>query len=307
MAKGVGSGRTKPSKFGWRFFGQELKRKREEAGLTQTGLGVRVACSGSYLGQFESGVRKPQLDYAKRIDVELGTDGLFERICTELIDLESEYDDYFEGARYLEGLAVALHEYSMRFVPGLLQTEAYAKAVILGAWPLEQEETIDAWAAPRMQRQLILEHPTRPMLTVVIDESVLRRPVGGASVMYEQLKRLAVMMRRRRILLQVVPYSAGAPPLQGDVKVMEFEDAPPVVYTEGAMSGGLHDAPAKVALYTRALEFTRSVALSPKDSLALIEAVAEEYKREHERGGLAQEQLQRRRGRWFRRLRRSRR
>ncbi|WP_078871560.1 helix-turn-helix domain-containing protein [Streptomyces caatingaensis] len=305
MAKGVGGGRSKPSKFGWRFFGQELKRKREEAGLTQNELGDRVACSGSYLGQFESAVRKPQLDYAKRIDAELGTDGIFERICSELIDAESEYDDYFEGARYLEGLAVALHEYGMRFVPGLVQTEAYAKAVIRGAWPLESEETVDAWAAPRMKRQLILDDPTRPLLWVIIDESVLRRPVGGAAVMHEQLNHLAAMVRRRRIVLQVVPYSVGVPALHGDVKVMEFEDAPPVVYTEGAMSGGLHDNPVKVARYNRALEFVRATALSPRDSLALIETVAEEYGREHESSGMAQEQLQRRRGRWFGRLRRS--
>ncbi|MBH1935129.1 helix-turn-helix transcriptional regulator [Streptomyces sp. AV19] len=306
MAKGVGPGRSKPSKFGWRFFGQELKRKREEAGLTQNELGDRVTCSGSYLGQFESAVRKPQLDYAKRIDAELGTDGIFERICTELIDGESDYPDYFEGARYLEGLAVAIHEYSMGFVPGLLQTEAYAKAVMLGAWPLEREETLDSWVAQRVKRQHLLEDPARPLLWVVLDESVLRRPVGGAAVMCEQLKRLAAMMRKRRIVLQVVPYSAGAPALPGNVKFMEFEDAPPVVYTEGAMTGALHDKPERVARYNRALEFAKAAALSPKNSLALIEAVAKEYG--HERSSVAQEQSQHWWGRqWWRQLRRSRR
>ncbi|GAA2707219.1 MULTISPECIES: helix-turn-helix transcriptional regulator [Streptomyces] len=271
-----GTGWHSRAKFGWEFFGAELKRRREERGLSQQELGRRVFCSGSYIGQFEAGMRKPQLEIAERIDVELGTDGFFARMCRQLIDNEP-YFDYFVEAKYLESIATAIHAYAPLYVPGLFQTAAYARSVMIGSFPLAPDSDIERWLAGRLERQAILEHPTKPLLWAVLDENVIRRPISGPRVMHEQLVHLAALADRRRIMLQVVPMSEGTLTLGGLLKLMSFEDAPTVAYEEGAMSGMLRDDPAQVARYQLAYDFIRATALSPAASLDLIRTVAEEY------------------------------
>ncbi|MEU3751791.1 helix-turn-helix transcriptional regulator [Streptomyces olivoreticuli] len=280
MANGRGMGGYSQPKIGWRFFGTELKIRREAAGFTQQQLGSRVFCSGSYIGQFEAGIRKPQIDVAERIDVELKTDGFFARMCEELID-DSSHIHYFTEAAYLEGFAKTIREYAPMFMPGLLQIEDYARAVFLdGFTPLSDEE-IESRVTSRLARQSILDDPTKPLLWVVIDENVIRRRVGGAAVMSKQLSHVASMARRRRIDMQVLPYEVAVPPLSGMVKLMAFADAPPVAYVEGAQSGGLLDNPASLVGLERGYDRARAAALSPDASLALIESVAEEYANEH--------------------------
>ncbi|MEW1718433.1 helix-turn-helix transcriptional regulator [Streptomyces sp. NPDC093109] len=276
MAKGERPGALGRLKIGWEFFGSELKRQRESAGLTQHQLGERVFCSGSYIGQFEAGFRKPQLDLAERIDVELRTGGLLGRMCAALIN-SSPYANYFAEAVYLESLAVSIRQYAPVFVPGILQTRAYARAVFLAAQPLAPEEKIEELVVTRLERGKLLNHPTTPLLWVVLDESVLRREVGGPAVMHEQLTYIAQLMRRRRILVQVLPLDTGAPPIGALLKLMTFEDMPPVAYEEGSKTGNLLDDPAVVDQCELAYDLARAAALSPERSLALIESAAEEY------------------------------
>ncbi|GAA0430087.1 helix-turn-helix transcriptional regulator [Streptomyces luteireticuli] len=264
---------------GWGFFGTELKIRREGAGLTQQELGAKVFCSGSYIGQFEAGIRRPQPDIAKRIDVELGTDGYFTRVYEELIK-GSPNADWFADVAYLEGLARAIQSYAPTFMPGLLQTPAYARAVFLAGCPFSSDDEIETWTAARLARQRLLEDPTRPLLWTVLDENVVRRPVGGAAVMREQLTRVLSLARKRRVMVQVLPYSAGAPSLESMLKLMTFDDAPPVAYTEGVMSGALLDDPAQVARCELTYDLVRAAALSPEASLALIESAAEGYAHE---------------------------
>lgn len=265
-------------KLGWEFFGTELKRLRETAGLTQQELGARVFCSGSYIGQFETGIRKPQLDLAQRMDVVLGTGGLLGRMCKRLIDA-SPHATYFSEAAYLESIAVTIREYATMFVPGLLQTAAYARAVILASRPVAPDEWVESRVAARLDRARILNHPTSPMIWAVLDENVLRRPVGGAAVMHEQLRHIADLTRRRRIVLQVLPFAAGAPGCSGMLTLLTFEDAPPVAYHEGPKTGNLLDDPAIVEQCELAYDLVRASALSPEESLTLVESVAEDYAR----------------------------
>ncbi|MBB5117978.1 XRE family transcriptional regulator [Streptomyces eurocidicus] len=276
MANGRGAGGFGRSKVGWEFFGSELKRRRETAGFTQQELGTRVFCSGSYIGQFETGIRKPQLDAAERIDEALKTDGFFARMCEGLIN-SSPYIDYFSEVAYLEGLADSIRAYAPMFVPGLFQTAAYARAILLATFPFTPDEELESRVATRLARQGIVDHPTEPMLWVVLDESVLRRQVGGAVVMREQLMRVVTLVRNRRIGMQVLPFGAGAPALSGMLKLMTFEDAPPVAYSEGVMSGSLLDDPALVARCERTYDLVGAAALSPEASLSLVQSVAEEY------------------------------
>ncbi|MFE7170830.1 Scr1 family TA system antitoxin-like transcriptional regulator [Streptomyces sp. NPDC057616] len=263
----------------WEFFGAELKRRREAAGFTQADLGSRVFVSGAYIGQFEQAIRKPQLDIATRIDEILQTDGIFERLCLKLID-DPRYADYFAKAAELERLAANICEFAPALVPGLLQTADYAWAVTLAMNPFAADEYIEEKVAGRLERQHILKDTTRPVYWVILHENVLRIPLGGAEVMAAQLEYVAKLARERTVVVQVLPYAAGAyAVMTGSLKLMEFEDAPPTAYTEAVYSGNLLDDPAVVKRAREAYDQLRAGALSPDASLVLIESAAEDFRR----------------------------
>ncbi|MER5254005.1 helix-turn-helix transcriptional regulator [Streptomyces sp. NPDC002855] len=263
----------------WEFFGAELKRRREDAGLTQSALGLQVFVSGAYIGQFEQAIRKPQLDAAQRIDEVLQSDGIFERMCRKLID-DKRYADYFAGVVELESLATRICEFAPTLVPGLLQTATYARAVTLAANPFVTDEYVEEIVSARLERAGILKDATRPEYWVVLHENALYIPVGGPDAMAQQLDHVASLMRERQVLVMVLPYEAGAHATMGGMlTLMEFEDAPPTAYTETSFSGTLVDEPAVVVRAQRAYDLLRGAALSPEASLALVESAAEDYKR----------------------------
>ncbi|WP_328503219.1 helix-turn-helix transcriptional regulator [Streptomyces sp. NBC_00457] len=263
----------------WEFFGTELKRHREDRGLTQVELGARVFVSGAYIGQFEQAIRKPQLDIAQRIDEVLQTDGIFERAWRKLID-DKRYADYFAAVVELERTATKIAEFAPTVVPGLLQTAAYARAVTIAANPFVTDEYEEEKVTARLERQHILKDATRPEYWVILHEGVLRPPVGGPEAMAEQLEHIAGLMRERKVWVTVVPFAAGAhASMGGSMKLMEFEDAPPVAYTETEYSGTLIDDPAMVKRTQRTYDLLRGTALSPSASLALIESAAEDFRR----------------------------
>ncbi|GGU58074.1 transcriptional regulator [Streptomyces albospinus] len=263
----------------WEHWGAELKYRRELAGLTQNELGRRVFVSGGYIGQFEQAIRRPQLDVAIRIDEVLQTDGFFERAWRKLID-DKRYPDYFAAVAELERLATKICEFAPMIVPGLLQTPAYAHGIMLAGNPFAADEYIEEKVRARLERAHILKEATRPVYWAILHESVLRVPVGGPAAMAEQLKRIATLARERKMLVQVLPYAAGAYPVMGKMlALMEFEDAPPTAYTEGVYSGNLLDDPAVVKRAQEAYDLIRAASLSPEASLALIESAAEDYRR----------------------------
>jgi transcriptional regulator with XRE-family HTH domain len=261
----------------WEFFGAELRRRREDAGITQVDLGARVFVSGAYIGQFEQAIRKPQLDIAQRIDEVLQTDGIFERLCRKLIN-DRRYAEYFAEVVELERQATELCDYEPTVVPGLLQTPAYAAALVVATHPFATEEFINDKVAARLERAEILKDATRPVYWAIVHETVLRVPVGGPSVTAEALEHMAAMAHDRKVLLQVFPFSAGPPANNGSLRLMEFEDAPPAAYTETSFSGSLLDAPAVVKRAQRAYDLLRGAALSPEASLALVRSAAEDFR-----------------------------
>ncbi len=263
----------------WEFFGTELKRRREDAGITQVELGSRVFVSGGYIGQFEQAIRKPQLDVAQRIDGVLQTDGIFERLCRKLID-DKRYADYFARVVELERQATQICEFAPTLVPGLLQTAGYARAVTVAANPFVTDDYIEEKVTARLERAQILADATRPEYWVILHENVLRMPVGGRQAMAAQLDHIARLMQERQVMVTVLPYSAGAhPSMGGMLTLMRFDDAPPVAYTETSFSGTLVDDPSVVKNAQRAYDLLRVAALSPEASLALIESAAEDYRR----------------------------
>ncbi|WP_413757135.1 helix-turn-helix domain-containing protein [Streptomyces sp. MMBL 11-3] len=263
----------------WEFFGTELKRRREDAGLTQAELGCRVFVSGGYIGQFEQAIRKPQLDVASRIDEILQTDGFFERLWRKLI-VDQPYTEYFAHVVELERLATEICEYAPTVVPGLLQTREYAQAVFLAGNPLAPDDHIEDLIKGRMDRAQLLKGAARPRYWVILHETVLRVAVGGPHVMTHQLSHIAAMARERKMLLQVLPFATGAHPAMGKMmKLMEFEGAPPTIYTEGVLSAHLLDEPAVVRRTQSSYDLIRAAALSPEASLTLIESAAEDHRR----------------------------
>ncbi|WP_405899101.1 helix-turn-helix transcriptional regulator [Streptomyces sp. NBC_00727] len=261
------------------LLGAELRHRREQAGLSQNDLGEPLFLSGSFIGQLESGVRRMQMDQAIQFDKALNTEGFFERNCAALG--KSKYPEHFAEAAEAEARAAEIKAYAPQLIPGLLQTEAYARAVFREYQPTAIESVIDDLVAARLERTQLLADPTEPMLWAVLDEAVLRRQVGGPKVMAAALRHILGLMKRHRIIVQVLPFSAGAHmALEGPLKLMTFPDAPPLAYLEGLGTGQLQDDPASVRHYELTYDLVVASALSPAASLALIQSVAEDY--EHE-------------------------
>ncbi|MFD7230791.1 helix-turn-helix domain-containing protein [Streptomyces sp. NPDC059881] len=264
------------------LLGAELRHARENAGLSQRELGEPLFVSASFIGQLESGTRRMLPDIARRIDETLGTNGFFERNCKAAN--KSRYPDHFAEAAEAEAVATTIREYAPQLIPGLLQTEAYARAVFRAYQPTAPEETIDELVEARLERARVLEDPTEPLLWTVLDEAVLRREVGDGSVMAENLRHVAALIRRHRIIAQVLPFGAGAhTAMEGSLKLMSFTDAPALAYLQGLETGLLEDDPATVTRHEFAYDLVAASASSPQESLALIESVAEDYAHEEQR------------------------
>ncbi|MFE7562160.1 Scr1 family TA system antitoxin-like transcriptional regulator [Kitasatospora sp. NPDC057500] len=266
-----------PSRSARAFWGQELRRLREEAGLSQDALGKLLFCSAAYVGQLETAVRNPQGDMSRRLDEILKTGGHFLRVY-EMYRKASRYAEYFEHAAELQSMALTISEFSPLLVPGLLQTRDYARSLFESAQPLRKAAENEEMVAARLARSELLDRQNAPMYWAVLDEAVIRRPVGGAWVMAGQLRHLAGLVRARKALLQIVPFATGAHALMdGSLCLMTFDDAPPTAYAEGPGVGTLVDEPSLVGTYSRAYDLVRAAALSPEASLALIESAAEGY------------------------------
>ncbi|MCZ4511805.1 helix-turn-helix transcriptional regulator [Streptomyces sp. ActVer] len=258
------------------LLGAELRHAREATGLSQEELGQSLFVSGSFIGQLEAGTRRVQPDMASKLDDILGTNGFFERNCKAVN--RSKYPDHFAEAAEAEAIAGAIREYAPLLIPGLLQTEAYARAVFRAYRPTAKEDVIDGLVAARLERARLLDDPTDPLLWAVLDEAVLRRKVGSAAVMAEVLHRVAALIREHRIIVQVLPFGAGAhASMTGAFKLMDFEDAPTLAFVEGPSTGHLEDDPATVARHQLTHDLLKGTALSPQESLALIESVAQDY------------------------------
>ncbi|MFI8990237.1 helix-turn-helix domain-containing protein [Stenotrophomonas sp. NPDC087984] len=255
-------------------YGEELRLRRTAADMTQEALSERVVCSPTLISHFEAGRRLPKPDDAARIDQALGTDGFFVRW---LEDLESKFADHFAVVAELEPHATEIQQYSISLIPGLLQTEAYARAVFEAYSPNHRAD-LDGRVVNRMARARILDDPLKPVVWTLLDEAVLRRLVGGPQVMAEQLRRIADLAEARRLRLHVLPFAAGAHALmESMMTLMTFEDAAPVAYVEGFRVGHLMDDPSLVRASQSAYSLALSEAATRQESLALIRAIAEEH------------------------------
>ncbi|MFJ9521710.1 Scr1 family TA system antitoxin-like transcriptional regulator [Kitasatospora sp. NPDC101801] len=215
------------------LFGSEIRRLRTASNMSQDRLGEVLGYTGSLIGQIETGRRTPTLEFAERLDGALETSGLFTRLWPHVV--RGPFPDYFQSYAEMELRARRIQEYGGPFIPGLAQTEDYARHLFRAASPLAPDEVIDAKIATRVGRQQLLTEPTRPMLWWLLDEIALRRPVGGHRVMADQLTKLAGLIRSRAAVVQVIEIKRGAHAvMEGAMTLMSFADgSPDVAYTEG--------------------------------------------------------------------------
>ncbi|MEH0429284.1 helix-turn-helix transcriptional regulator [Streptomyces stelliscabiei] len=269
-----------PSQSTRAMYGAELRHRRERAGMSQEELGAAMFISGAYVGMLEVGTRRMQPEFARMADEVLDTDGFFTRNLEAA--RQSPYEHHFADVVEFESLALSIKDWAPILVPGLLQTAEYTRAVVRAYDPFLTQEAVEGRVAARRARAHIFENPTKPQYWAVLDEMVVRRPVGGPAVMAEQLRHIAAMARRHRIIVQVLPLAEGANAgMTGMFKLMTFEDAPPLAYSDGAETGRLQDDRSVVTRSTLSYDLIGGAALSPGASLAMIEQAAEEYEDAH--------------------------
>lgn len=253
------------------YYGFELRRLREAAGLSQKQLGEILNYTGSLVGQIETARKVPTLEFSERADAALGSDGLLSRLV-ELV-LRSQLPAWFRQVAELEARAIEMCTFHTHLMHGLLQTKAYARAV-LGAL---DRTNLDDRTAVRLARQRIFEKAEPPVLWAVISEAALYQVIGDRDTMRGQLAQLLSFEDNSRLNIQILPFTAGAHAgLQGSFDLFRFASDPTIVYTEGYGTGHPTANPDTVQDCSLRYDHLRAAALSLKDSAELIRRVMED-------------------------------
>ncbi|WP_328912037.1 MULTISPECIES: helix-turn-helix domain-containing protein [unclassified Streptomyces] len=255
-------------------FGHEVRLARERVGMSRAELGTHAHCGYSLVAKIEVGERVPTLYFAESCDRAFPHSyGRFERLWQLVI--KHAYPTWFRPWVVLEEAATAIRSFQVQLVPGLLQTEDYARAVLsCGRLTAERVEVL---LTARMERQRILTRDTPPDLWAVLDENVLRRQVAPSKAFAGQLARLIEESEKPSTLIQVVPYGAGAHAgLGGPFSALTMEEGPDVLYVDGFAQGQILADPEVVKAALRTYDLLQAVALSPSASVDLIHTVMKE-------------------------------
>jgi transcriptional regulator with XRE-family HTH domain len=188
--------------------------------------------------------------------------------------------DWFKVAVGLEESASLIRAYEPQVVPGLLQTEGYVRAITAASFPSEQQGDSERRVALRLGRQDLLKRPAPPEYWVVLEETVLRRPIGGPKVMRGQIEYLIEAASLPNITVQVLPFAAGwHPAMYGMFNVFRFPDdaIPDVVYSEGLTSAYYLNKPEETGKYTEALDRMAAQAATPDQSISILRKILKEY------------------------------
>ncbi|GAA2896505.1 MULTISPECIES: helix-turn-helix domain-containing protein [Streptomyces] len=255
-----------------RTFGAVVQALREHAGLSRAELAERVRYSKHTVESVELGRRMPDIPFVDRAEEALGNTGALRKAARYLTRGEAGLAAWFRRWARLEREAVSLCTYECRLVPGLLQSEAYARAVFEGTIPLRTDEELEAQLAARMERQAMMrERPTVPF-SFIVEEHVFRRRFGDAEAMRELFDHVLERSAPRNVTLQVVPLEGGLHAcLDGPVRILETPAGQRLGYSEGQENGRLISDPKEVSLLCQRYDTLRSQALSPTESRALLE------------------------------------
>jgi transcriptional regulator with XRE-family HTH domain len=271
------------------ILGSQLHRLREAAGVTPDQAAWELRASRSKISRMEHGrVRFKDRDVADLLTLYGITDEkLRARMLATAQDANapgwwSKYGDllpdWFEEYLGLEGAASVIRAFELQFVHGLFQTEAYARAVTLLGHKTAPAEEIDRRVSLRIKRQDILASPEPPQVWSVMDESVLRRPVGGRAVMRAQLDRLAEMARLPQVTIQVIPFGGGHAAAGGSFTLLRFAEPelPDVVYIEQLTSALYLDDRQDIDHYLEVMNDLSTEALTPDRTTQFIAEITRE-------------------------------
>ena len=249
------------------LMGTQLRRLREAKGITREDAGYHIRASESKISRMELG----RVSFKERDVVDLlalyGVEDAAER--ETLVTLAREANaagwwhqyadvlpDWYQTYVGLEEAASVLRVYEVQFVPGLLQTASYARAVVVRGRPSASEDEVERRVSMRVTRQELLTKQSGPRLWAIVDEAALRRPVGSPAVFREQLEHLIELTQDARITLQIAPLGAGPIAEAGAFTIMRFpdEDLPDVVYLEQLTSALYLDKREDVERYSEVME-----------------------------------------------------
>lgn len=251
-------------------FGRQLKLFRERAGMGRADFGALAGYSASTIASFEQGRRIPPPKFIDLADEVLRAGGVLSAGKEEV--QRAQYPAFFRDAARLEAQAVELHVYANQAVPGLLQTEEYARAVFMVLRPPLDDELIEQRVSARLARQDVLSGRSAPLASFVIDEAVLRRPIGGRGVLRGQLEHVLLMGQQRNVEIQVMPLgreeNAG---MAGPFTLIETREGRRIAYVEMQNVSRLLTERELVRALEAKYGIIRAQALTPRESLAYVE------------------------------------
>lgn len=257
------------------MFGSLLRFFRERAGVTQETLGKNVGYSKSQVAMVERGERPPKGQLVEIADETLGAQGALLTAARKL--KASRFPSWFEDYAELEAKAVAINMYANHVIPGMLQTEAYARAIFNTHCPPFEDDEVEARVTARLDRQHVLRRKPLPLVGFVLDEHTLTRPLGGREALKEQLEHLLEVGQQRNVEIQVMPHDrevhAG---LNGPMILLETAERQPLAYVEGPGGGYFVDQHPNLGNLFAQYGILRAQALNPDESAKLIDKVARE-------------------------------
>jgi transcriptional regulator with XRE-family HTH domain len=252
-----------------------LRFYRERADMTQEALGRHVGYSKSQVAMVERGERSPKGRLVEIADEVLGAQGAL-TVLAEKEFTRGGLPPWTEDYLAEEKKAAGLHVYQTHVIPGSLQTQAYARAIYSCHCPALDDDEIDKRVAKRVQRQQVFQRKPKPVVSYVLEESTLTRPLGGAAALKEQLQHILDIGSLRNVEIQVMPHDRQAHAgLNGSMILLETAEHRQLAYVEGP-SGGyfVSEQPDLGELFAR-YGILRAQALNPDESAKLIDEVAQ--------------------------------
>ncbi|TWV40348.1 helix-turn-helix domain-containing protein [Streptomyces misionensis] len=258
------------------LLGKQLKLLRERAGLSQTEFGALVGYGPDQVSAMERGVRTPRPEFLVKADEILGAHGMLIAVIPDVKEAmrrgRTRHPAWYRDHAAMEAEAVELHHYCNHAVHGLLQTEAHAREVFAKRRPFLSEETIEKRVADRLSRQLVFERQPAPVVSYVLEEVVLDRPIGGRKVHAEQLRRLLTVSHMQNVEVQVLPTCLQEHPnMDGPFNLLVPKGHGQVAYTEVQGFPQLITDAEEVRKIADRYGIMRAMALPPLETRALIE------------------------------------
>ncbi|CAL9594187.1 helix-turn-helix domain-containing protein [Streptomyces sp. enrichment culture] len=253
-----------------RAFGAVHKAFRKRKGLTQEEYAPMVGYQPATIAGIEQGRRFPPRAFVERAEEVLDAFGALTAAYTHA-SREKGLASWFRQWAELEGQSISLYTFENRLVPGLLQTERYARAIFSERVPVLTDSEIEAMVTARLQRQSLLSERPNTSFSFIVEEHVLRRPTGGPSGMREQIEHLLEATAPRNVVFQVLPLARGAhASMDGPIRLLETPENEMYAYCEGQENSQFVVKPQTISMLHMRYATLRSQALSQEDSRSLL-------------------------------------